>query len=329
MGEDPDAGPAVEVLELTKSFGDVRAVAGIDLQIGRGEVFALLGPNGAGKTTTVEILEGYQQRGGGQVSVLGLDPARDRVALKKRIGIVLQTTAVDRYLTVAETMAMYAGYYPRPRNVEAVIDLAGLTQNRDTRVIRLSGGQQRRLDVAVALIGDPELLFLDEPTTGFDPSARHEAWDVVRNLASLGKTVLLTTHYMDEAQHLADRVAVIVKGRIVAQGAPDTLAGRDTAHPTVSYRLPPGVTPPPGMGIAADDTGAVQFAPEDLTLALHRLTGWAIDNGVTLDDLRILRPSLEEVYLQLTSDIATTTTTDPPGPPRPAGSGHTPSGAPR
>jgi ABC-2 type transport system ATP-binding protein len=328
MGEDPDAGAAVEVLGLTKSFRDVRAVAGIDLHIGRGEVFALLGPNGAGKTTTVEILEGYQQRDGGQVSVLDLDPGRDRVTLKRRIGIVLQTTAVDRYLTVAETMAMYAGYYPRPRNVDAVIELAGLTQNRGTRVIRLSGGQQRRLDVAVALIGDPELLFLDEPTTGFDPSARHEAWDVVRNLASLGKTVLLTTHYMDEAQQLADRVAVIVRGRIVAEGAPATLAGRDTAHPTVSYRLPPGVSPPPGMG-AADDTGAVQFAPADLTPALHRLTGWAIDNGVTLDDLRILRPSLEEVYLQLTSDGATTTTTDPTGPPRPAGSGNTASKAPR
>ena len=325
MGEDPEAGAVVEVLGLTKSFGDVRAVAGIDLGIGGGEVFALLGPNGAGKTTTVEILEGYQRRDSGKVTVLGLDPARDRVALKKRIGIVLQTTAVDRYLTVAETMSMYAGYYSRPLNVDTVIEMAGLTRARGTRVIRLSGGQQRRLDVAVALIGDPELLFLDEPTTGFDPSARHEAWDVVRNLATLGKTVLLTTHYMDEAQQLADRVAVIVRGRIVAQGAPDTLAGRDTAHPTVSYRLPPGVTPPPGMG-AADDTGAVRFAPTDLTAALHRLTGWAIDNGVTLDDLRIQRPSLEEVYLQLTSDDATT---DPTGPPRPAGSGNTASGAPR
>jgi ABC-2 type transport system ATP-binding protein len=328
MGEHPEAGAVVEVLGLTKSFGDVRAVAGIDLQIGRGEVFALLGPNGAGKTTTVEILEGYQRRDSGEVTVLGLDPARDRIALKKRIGIVLQTTAVDRYLTVAETMAMYAGYYSRPLTVDAVIELAGLTRVRGTRVIRLSGGQQRRLDVAVALIGDPELLFLDEPTTGFDPSARHEAWDVVRNLATLGKTVLLTTHYMDEAQQLADRVAVIVRGRIVAQGAPDTLAGRDTANPRVSYRLPPGVTPPPGMG-AADTIGAVQFAPADLTSALHRLTGWAIDNGVTLDDLRILRPSLEEVYLQLTSDAATTTTIDPTDRNRPAGSGSTEPGASR
>ncbi len=329
MGEDPEAGAVVEVLGLTKSFGDVRAVAGIDLGIGGGEVFALLGPNGAGKTTTVEILEGYQRRDSGKVTVLGLDPARDRVALKKRIGIVLQTTAVDRYLTVAETMSMYAGYYSRPLNVDTVIEMAGLTRARGTRVIRLSGGQQRRLDVAVALIGDPELLFLDEPTTGFDPSARHEAWDVVRNLATLGKTVLLTTHYMDEAQQLADRVAVIVRGRIVAQGAPDTLAGRNTANPTVSYRLPPGVTPPPDMGSAPDDTGAVQFAPADLTAALHRLTGWAIDNGVTLEDLRILRPSLEEVYLHLTSDDAATTTADPTGRPRPAGSGSTAPGAPR
>ena len=328
MGGDPKAGAVVAVLGLTKSFGDVLAVAGIDLRIGRGEVFALLGPNGAGKTTTVEILEGYQRRDSGEVTVLGLDPARDRMALKKRIGIVLQTTAVDRYLTVAETMAMYAGYYSRPLSVDAVIELAGLTRVRGTRVIRLSGGQQRRLDVAVALIGDPELLFLDEPTTGFDPSARHEAWDVVRNLAMLGKTVLLTTHYMDEAQQLADRVAVIVGGRIVAQGTPDTLAGRDTANPRISYRLPPGVTPPPGMG-AADDTGAVQFAPADLTPALHRLTGWAIENGVTLDDLRILRPSLEEVYLQLTSDGTTTTTTTTTDRNRPAGSGSTEPGASR
>ena len=197
---------AIEVTGLTKSYGDVAAVAGLDLRIDTGEIFALLGPNGAGKTTTVEILEGYRHRDGGSVAVLGHDPGRERKQLKPRIGIVLQSTGVDRYLTVAETIRMYASYYPHPRPVGEIIGLVGLSEKRDTRVIKLSGGQQRRLDVAIALAGDPDLLFLDEPTTGFDPSARREAWEVVRNLAALGKTVLLTTHYMDEAQYLAGRV---------------------------------------------------------------------------------------------------------------------------
>ena len=210
---------------LRKAYGALNAVDGVDLEISRGEVFALLGPNGAGKTTTVEILEGYRHRDEGQVTVLGHDPGRERTALKPRIGIVLQSTGVDRYLTVAETLAMYAGYYPHPRSPEEVIDLVGLGAKRDARVTTLSGGQQRRLDVGVALVGDPELLFLDEPTTGFDPSARREAWQVVKSLAELGKTVLLTTHYMDEAQFLADRVAVIAAGRIVAEGPPSSLGG--------------------------------------------------------------------------------------------------------
>jgi len=295
------AGFAVEVRGLTKSYGDVNALTGIDLQIGHGEVFALLGPNGAGKTTTVEILEGYRHRDGGEVAVLGLDPGRQRARLKKQIGIVLQSTGVDRYLTVAETIAMYSGYYPRPRPVDEVIEVVGLTEKRNSRVVKLSGGQQRRLDVAIALSGDPQLLFLDEPTTGFDPSARHEAWDVVRNLAALGKTVLLTTHYMDEAQHLADRVAVIAAGRIVAEGTPATLAGRDTARARVRFRLPGGVEPPADLGEPSDPDGFVEFAPEDLTRALHSLTGWAIEHAVALDELRILRPSLEDVYLELTS----------------------------
>jgi ABC-2 type transport system ATP-binding protein len=215
-----DATAAVDVRGLTKSYRDVHAVAGLDLSIQRGEIYALLGPNGAGKTTTVEILEGYRSRDGGTVTVLGYDPGHQRRQLKSRIGIVLQSTGVDRYLTVAETIAMYAGYYPDPRPVQEVIELVGLRPKRNTRVIKLSGGQQRRLDVAIALVGNPDLLFLDEPTTGFDPSARHEAWEVVKNLAALGKTVLLTTHYMDEAQYLADRVGVITAGRIVAEGPP-------------------------------------------------------------------------------------------------------------
>ncbi len=239
-----DTGLAVEVRALAKSYGQVRAVRGIDLGIRRGEIFALLGPNGAGKTTTVEILEGYRARDSGAVSVLGYDPSRQRRPLKSRIGIVLQSTGVDPYLTVAETITMYAGYYPHPRPVAEVMALVGLEGKRNTRVVKLSGGQQRRLDVAIALAGDPELLFLDEPTTGFDPSARHEAWEVVKNLAALGKTVVLTTHYMDEAQYLADRVAVIAAGRIVAQGTPATLAGRDMARAAIRCRMPEGAAPP-------------------------------------------------------------------------------------
>ncbi|HEY2984265.1 MAG TPA: ABC transporter ATP-binding protein [Jatrophihabitantaceae bacterium] len=291
-------GEAVRVRGLVKSYGDVHAVAGIDFDIASGDVFALLGPNGAGKTTTVEILEGYRRRDSGEVTVLGLDPGRDRAQLKARIGIVLQSTGVDRYLTVAETIAMYARCYPHPRPVDEVIDVVGLAGKHDSRVVRLSGGQQRRLDVAIALAGDPELLFLDEPTTGFDPSARHEAWHVVKSLAEMGKTVLLTTHYMDEAQHLADRVAIVAGGRIVAAGDPATLGGRDTARAIVRYRVPAGVQPPADLGVAAD--GAVELVPDDIARALHRLSGWAIENGVSLDDLQIVRPSLEDIYLQLT-----------------------------
>jgi len=293
------SGEAVRVRGLVKSYGDVHAVAGIDFDIASGEVFALLGPNGAGKTTTVEILEGYRRRDSGEVTVLGLDPGRDRGRLKARIGIVLQSTGVDRYLTVAETIAMYARCYPHPRPVDEVIDVVGLAGKRDSRVVRLSGGQQRRLDVAIALAGDPELLFLDEPTTGFDPSARQEAWHVVKSLAAMGKTVLLTTHYMDEAQHLADRVAIVAGGRIVAAGDPATLGGRDTARAIVRCRVPAGVQPPADLGVAAAD-GAMEFVPDDIARALHRLSGWAIENDVSLDDLQIVRPSLEDIYLQLT-----------------------------
>jgi len=291
---------AVHVRGLTKSYGEVAAVQGIDLEIARGEVFALLGPNGAGKTTIVEILEGYRHRDQGEISVLGLDPSSQRRELKKRIGIVLQSTGVDRYLTVAETISMYSGYYPHPRPVDEVIGLVGLNEKRDARVVTLSGGQQRRLDVAIALAGDPEMLFLDEPTTGFDPSARHEAWEVVKSLAELGKTVLLTTHYMDEAQYLADRVAVIAGGLIVAEGAPATLAGRESARATVSYRLPAGTTPPQGLGDHSPGDDRLVFTPDDLTRAMYELTRWAIDNEVTLEALQIQRPSLEDVYLQLT-----------------------------
>jgi ABC-2 type transport system ATP-binding protein len=305
-----DESAIIEVRQLTKSYGGVRAVRGVDLRIGRGEVFAMLGPNGAGKTSTVEILEGYRQRDSGEVSVLGLDPGKQGRLLKQHIGIVLQSTGVDPYLSVAETIVMYSGYYSHPRPVDEVIELVGLGHKRNSRVVKLSGGQQRRLDVAIALAGDPEVLFLDEPTTGFDPSARHEAWDVIKSLAALGKTVLLTTHYMDEAQHLADRVAVISEGRIVAEGAPSTLAGRDSARATVSFTLPDGITPPPDLGAHRSTDGSVEFAPADLTGALHRLTGWALEQSISLDSLRVLRPSLEDVYLQLTDPTQPTGQTD-------------------
>src|SRR5215467_2166173 len=297
-----DRGPsAVHVRGLVKAYSGVRAVNGIDLDIRRGEIFALLGPNGAGKTTTVEILEGYRTRDGGEVTVLGYDPGRQRGPLKREIGIVLQSTGVEPYLTVAETVRMYAGFYPHPRPVDEVIGLVGLEEKRNSRVNKLSGGQQRRLDVAIALAGNPELLFLDEPTTGFDPSARREAWEVIKNLATLGKTVLLTTHYMDEAQYLADRVAVIAAGRIVAEGDPATLANRELAKARIRYRLPGGVTPPAGLAGPPGDDGFTEFSPDDVTAALHQLTGWALDHKISLDGLEVSRPSLEDIYLSLTS----------------------------
>jgi ABC-2 type transport system ATP-binding protein len=293
-------GNAVEVRGLRKSYRDVAAVQGVDFDIRHGEIFALLGPNGAGKTTTVEILEGYRARDGGEVSVLGFDPGGEAPELRSRIGIVLQETGVDQYLTVAESIDLYSGYYPRRRPVDEVVELVGLKEKRDARVLRLSGGQQRRLDVAIALAGDPDLLFLDEPTTGFDPAARREAWEVVKNLAAIGKTVLLTTHFMDEAQYLADRVAVIAGGKIVASGTPASIGGRDAARATIRFRLVGDATPPPGLGAVRAADGTFETTPQDMTRELHALTGWALDNGVELAALQIARPSLEDVYLQLT-----------------------------
>jgi ABC-2 type transport system ATP-binding protein len=279
----------------------VQAVRGIDLDIHHGEIFALLGPNGAGKTTTVEILEGYRRRDGGEVGVFGFDPGRERAKMLPRIGIVLQKTGVERYLTVSETITMYAGYYPRPRPPAEVVDLVGLAGKRNSRVTTLSGGQLRRLDMAVALVGDPDLLFLDEPTTGFDPTARRDAWDMVRNLASLGKTVLLTTHYMDEAQYLADRVAVISAGRIVAEGPPATLADRNLALARIRYRLSVAAQPPETLRGVPDGADFTVLTSADLVRDLHQLTGWALENGIDLDGLEVTRPSLEDVYLSLTS----------------------------
>lgn len=297
-----DESSAVRVRGLVKSYGSVRAVRGIDLDIRHGEIFALLGPNGAGKTTTVEILEGYRRRDRGEVRVFGFDPGRERPKMLPRVGIVLQKTGVDRYLTVAETVAMYASYYPKPRDPAEVVDLVGLTEKRNSRLTTLSGGQLRRLDMAVALAGDPDLLFLDEPTTGFDPSARREAWEVVKSLASLGKTVLLTTHYMDEAQYLADRAAVISAGQIVAEGPPATLGDRNLARARIRYRRPEGAVPPEGLTGKPATDGFTTVESADPVRDLHRLTGWAIESGVALDGLEVTRPSLEDVYLSLTRE---------------------------
>jgi ABC-2 type transport system ATP-binding protein len=291
---------AVEVHGLTKSYGDFEAVGGVDFSISTGEIFALLGPNGAGKTTIVEILEGYRPRDAGDVRVLGLDPERDRKALSARIGIVLQSSGIERYLSVAEAIEMYGRYYPHPRAVDELIELVGLEEKRDERVISLSGGQQRRLDVAIGLVGDPALIFLDEPTTGFDPSARREAWEMVKNLAALGKTVLLTTHYMDEAQFLADRVAVIAAGHFVAEGTPATLAGRNTAHARLVLSAASGVRPPVELGWSSDQQGGFFFEATDLAEALYSLSAWARDSGSGLEGLEIHRPTLEDVYLELT-----------------------------
>jgi ABC-2 type transport system ATP-binding protein len=297
-----DESLAVRVRGLVKSYGAVHAVRGIDLDIRQGEIFALLGPNGAGKTTTVEILEGYRRRDQGEVQVFGYDPGRERAKMLPRVGIVLQRTGVDRYLTVAETVRMYASYYPKPRDPAEIVDLVGLTEKQSSRLTTLSGGQLRRLDMAVALAGDPDLLFLDEPTTGFDPSARREAWEVVKNLASLGKTVLLTTHYMDEAQYLADRAAVISAGRIVAEGSPATLGDRNLAGARIRYRRPDGAVPPDELTGPTDPDGRTVLESADPVRDLHRLTGWAIDNDVTLAGLEVTRPSLEDVYLALTGE---------------------------
>jgi ABC-2 type transport system ATP-binding protein len=293
---------AVRVRGLTKRYGEVRAVDGVDLDIRTGEVFALLGPNGAGKTTTVEILEGYRKRDGGEVEVLGVDPGKKPHALKDRIGIVIQESGIEPHLTVAETIELYAYYYPRPRPVDEVVELVGLKAKRNTRVIKLSGGQRRRLDVAIALAGDPDLLFLDEPTTGFDPAARQEAWQIVRDLAQLGKTILLTTHYMEEAEHLADRVAIIADGRIVVEDTPARLGGRDRQRPRLTFRVPDGIALPRGLDARTDAGGRCIVEPDDLTDALHRLTGWARRNGIALDDLQLQRPTLEHTYLQILAD---------------------------
>lgn len=291
---------AISVRGLHKSYGSFEAVKGIDFDIPPGQICAILGPNGAGKTTTVEILEGFRHRDSGEVSVLGFDPARQRAELKRHIGIVLQSTGVEPYLTVHESVAMYAALFPAPRPIDEVIDLVGLAEKRNARVVQLSGGQQRRLDMAIALVGDPDLLFLDEPTTGFDPAARHEAWDVVKHFATLGKTVVLTTHFMDEAQYLADTVIVMAQGRIVEVGPPATLGARDRSQVRVRFRLPEGIVAPEEFRVAPDQNGFSEITVADATADVHRLLTWAIDQQIELDGFEVIRPTLEDVYLALT-----------------------------
>jgi ABC-2 type transport system ATP-binding protein len=277
---------AIAVRGLRKSYGALEAVRGIEFEVRRGEVFGLLGPNGAGKTTTVEILEGYRKRDGGDVEVLGTDPASARGNWRERIGVVLQSSAMYETLTVAEMLRLFAGYYREPRPVDEVVELVGLQEKRDERVRRLSGGQRRRLDLGLALIGNPELIFLDEPTTGFDPRARRQAWETIRGLRGLGKTILLTTHYLDEAEQLADRVAVLSQGRIVASGTPAELTGAVPAT-EIRYR---------------ENGREVALETDEPTRVLHELTSAALAESRELEGLTVRRPSLEEVYLSLTEE---------------------------
>jgi ABC-2 type transport system ATP-binding protein len=309
---------AVKVDGLRKSYGSVDAVKGVSFEVEEGEVFALLGPNGAGKTTIVEILERYRKRSAGTVEVLGMDPAKGGRQLKERIGIVLQESTTEPYLTVDEVLRQRTAWYPHPSKVDDVIGLVGLEEKRRARLRTLSGGQQRRLDLALALIGDPDLIFLDEPTTGFDPSARRASWVIIRNLCSLGKTVLLTTHYMDEAQHLANRVAVIAGGLFVAEGTPDSLGGRNQAAAHIRFGLPDGVTLSDLPVQAAVDLETSNFVIETQspTAVLATLTGWATGRGLELPGLTVTRPSLEDVYLELAGDMSATgpTSTASPAP---------------
>ncbi len=297
-------GLAIEVRDLRKVYGETEAVRGVSFEVARGEVFCLLGPNGAGKTTTVEILEGYRTRTGGEAVVLGIDPATGSRALRERVGIVLQQCGVQSDLTVAELVAMYGRYHVRRRGVEEVIELVELTDKRDERAKQLSGGQRRRLDLALALVGEPELIFLDEPTTGFDPAARRQAWSTIRSLCELGKTIILTTHFMDEAQYLADRVAVMRAGEIIAIGRPDELGGRDVRPAEIRFSLPstvaPGDLPPLPLVSRSLNGDRIVLQTREAVRAVYLITGWALERDIELRHFSVTQPSLEDIYLELT-----------------------------
>jgi ABC-2 type transport system ATP-binding protein len=302
---------AIRVSGLRRSFGEVEAVAGVDLEVRHGEIFAFLGPNGAGKTTTIEILEGFGSRDAGEVEVLGVDPAQATSDWRQRVGIVMQESPGEQELTVREVMELYAGLYRRPRGVEETLDLVGLDDEAAAKIATLlSGGQRRRLDVALALIGDPDLIFLDEPTTGFDPAARRDAWAMLDGLRELGKTIFLTTHYMEEAERLADRIAVIAGGRIIDEGTPATIGHRDLEASEIIFTLPGGL----GAADLPEDLRALAQAPRrDGRIELHsaapladlgRLGSWAEGRGAEVGELEVHRPTLEDVYLRLTAEAA-------------------------
>ncbi|HEX3562766.1 MAG TPA: ABC transporter ATP-binding protein [Solirubrobacterales bacterium] len=297
---------AIQVTGLRKAYGENEAVRGIDFEVARGEVFGFLGPNGAGKTTTIEILEGYRERTAGDVSVLGVDPGRATREWRSRIGLVLQECELNPLLTVAETMRLYSSFFPNPRPADETLDLVGLGDRHKARVGSLSGGQQRRLDVGVGIVGNPELLFLDEPTTGFDPSARRDAWNMIEGLKDLGTTIVLTTHYMEEAQHLADRVVILREGRIVAAGAPATLGDQLGQETIIRFRLTDGLTPDQiasAIGRRPEISGnEAKLASTEPQRDLHGLLDWAEGAGVQLADLEVRRPSLEDVFLEVTGD---------------------------
>src|SRR5581483_3586072 len=294
--------PAVTVQGLTKSYGRVRAVDGVSFQVEAGEVFALLGPNGAGKTTTIEILEGFRRRDTGEVRVLGIDPGdrRSGQRLRSQLGVVLQELAVEPFLSVRQVLERNAGYYPRPRSVSEVIELIGLAEKADAKVKSLSGGQQRRLDVGLGIVGNPALLFLDEPTTGLDPAGRRTSWELVGRLAGEGTTVILTTHYLEEAETLANQVAIIAGGKIVANGPPGSLGGRDRGAATIRFGLPAGVSVADLPVPVAGDGPTVEMRTDRELEVLNELTRWALDQDVALTGLTVSRNTLEDVYLQLT-----------------------------
>lgn len=300
---------AIEVRDLVRTYGSVRAVDGVSFEVADGEVFALLGPNGAGKSTTVEILEGHRRRDAGTVTVLGVDPGTADAGFRDRIGIVLQSAGIDRELTVREVLGLYGAAYSRPRDPDELLELVELTDKADARVGTLSGGQQRRVDLALGLIGDPELVFLDEPTTGFDPAARRRSWDIVRNLTSLGCTVVLTTHYLDEAEALADRVAVLSGGRIVAEGSPAELRSSFGRGTRISFDLPAVDEPlesllEPLGGTSRGRDRRIEITTDTPTADLAHITTWARDRGIELAGLQVASTDLEDVYLELVGDDA-------------------------
>jgi ABC-2 type transport system ATP-binding protein len=306
--------PAIEVRDLRKAYGELEAVRGVSFEVARGEVFCLLGPNGAGKTSIVEILEGYRKRSGGEVRVLGMDPAHSERELHERVGIVLQECGVQNDLTVRELIEMYGRYHLRRRPIDEVIELVELGDKRDTRARNLSGGQRRRLDLALALVGEPDLIFLDEPTTGFDPGARRHAWSTISSLCDLGKTVFLTTHYMDEAQHLANRVAIMNAGQIIALGRPEELGGRDLRPAEIRFSLPSdwslGDLPDVPCERRSLEGDRVLVLTKEPVVAAQRITTWAVDNDVDLGHFSVNQPTLEDIYLELTGSIDPTQTAE-------------------